>query len=152
MPVPHPGGTYPLCDVSKVVSLGPRTFFVFSPQIPRQQTHISDQKRDVGHPACSRFSLSGMSPIGTFHQPTPSPPAFDSKIFFLKGFDSNLDTNQIRFWFWRFEWVENTARTPGLSLFLIHYFQYTKRTITHLLSISFWEVVWFQDWGRVLQR
>jgi hypothetical protein len=82
----------------------------------------------------------------------PSPPAFDSKIFFLKGFDSNLDTNQIRFWFWRFEWVENTARTPGLSLFLIHYFQYTKRTITHLLSISFWEVVWFQDWGRVLQR
>ena len=44
-PVPHPGGTYPLCDVSKVVSLGPRTFFVFSPQIPRQQTHISDQNR-----------------------------------------------------------------------------------------------------------
>jgi len=105
-----PRGTYPLCDVSKVVSLGPRTFFVFSPQIPRQQTHISDQKRDVGHPACSRFSLSGMSPIGTFHQPTPSPPAFDSKIFFLKGFDSNLDTNQIRFWFWRFEWVETQRK------------------------------------------
>jgi len=58
----------------------------------------------------------------------PSPPAFDSKIFFLKGFDSNLDTNQIRFWFWRFEWVENTAKAQrGRRAF--RYFLFTTSSI-----------------------
>jgi hypothetical protein len=31
------------------------------------------------------------------------------------------------------------AQTLGLFLFLIHYYQYTKRTITHLPSILEWE-------------
>src|ERR1035437_10019523 len=35
----------------------------------------------------------------------------------------------------------------GPSLFLIDYFQYTKRTLTHLPSISFLEVVWFEGCG-----
>jgi hypothetical protein len=44
------------------------------------------------------------------------------------------------------------ADTPGLSLFLTYYFQYTKWTITHLHAISFLEVVWFEGCGRVLHK
>ena len=40
----------------------------------------------------------------------------------------------------------------ALPLFLINYFKYTKRTITHLPSIFLWEVGLFEGCGRVFHR
>jgi hypothetical protein len=45
--------------------------------------------------------------------------------------------------------AKGPTRTLGLLLFLIYYFQYSKRTITQLLPIFLWEVTWFESCGRV---
>src|ERR1035438_10284487 len=48
--------------------------------------------------------------------------------------------------------MEKPSREDRAFLFLTYYFQYTKRTITHLPCRGILDLVWFEGYGRGLQR
>ena len=48
--------------------------------------------------------------------------------------------------------AKGPAVSRAFSLFLTYYFQYTKRTITHLPCRGVFDLVWFEGCGRVLHR